>query len=120
MSDHRIEHVSVHVVGPETERYTWASDMHSQYMTNTILRARTRSGLEGIAGVASFSEFGFDRAVGETIRPLLPHLIGASPERREALWHKLYNRGIPVAPQAHSAVDILMWDLAAKAAGLPL
>jgi L-alanine-DL-glutamate epimerase-like enolase superfamily enzyme len=51
--------------------------------------------------------------------PLLPHLVGASPERREALWHKLYNRGIPVAPQAHSAVDILMWDLAAKAAGLP-
>ena len=120
MDDHTIEHVSVYVVGPETERYTWASDMHSQYMTNTILRARTRSGLEGIAGVASFSEFGFDRAVGETLRPLLPHLVGASPERREALWHKLYNRGIPVAPQAHSAVDILMWDLAAKAAGLPL
>ena len=49
MDDHTIEHVSVYVVGPETERYTWASDMHSQYMTNTILRARTRSGLEGIA-----------------------------------------------------------------------
>jgi len=76
MSDHRIEHVSVHVVGPETERYTWASDMHSQYMTNTILRARTRSGLEGIAGVASFSEFGFDRAVGETNPPF------ASPSHR--------------------------------------
>lgn len=120
MNDHRIEQISVYVVGPETERYTWASDMHSQYMTNTILRARTRSGLEGVAGVSSFSEFGFDRAVGETIRPLLPHLIGATPERREGLWHKLYNRGIPIAPQAHSAVDILMWDLAAKAADLPL
>jgi L-alanine-DL-glutamate epimerase-like enolase superfamily enzyme len=120
MDDLTIEHVSVYVVGPQTERYTWASDMHSQYMTNTILRARTRGGLEGIAGVASFSEFDFDRSVAETIRPLLPHLIGSSPDRREALWHKLFNLGIPGAPQAQSAVDILMWDLAAKAAGLPL
>ncbi len=120
MDDHAIEHIAVYVVGPQTERFTWASDMHGQYMTNTLLRARTRSGLEGIAGVASFSEFGFDRAVAETIRPLLPHLLGSSPERREALWHKLVNRGIPVAPQAHSAIDILMWDLAAKAAGMPL
>lgn len=120
MDDLTIEHVTVYVVGPRTERYTWASDMHSQYMTNTLVRARTRGGLEGVAGVASFSEFDFDRSVAETIRPLLPHLIGASPDRREALWHRLFSRGIPGAPQAQSAVDILLWDLAAKGAGVPL
>ena len=120
MKDLEIEHVSVQVVGPETERHAWASDMHAQYMTNTIVRLRTRGGLEGIAGVSSFTEFGFDRAVAETLRPLLPHLIGASPHGREALWQKLQNRSIPVAPQAHSAIDIALWDLAAKAAGLPL
>jgi L-alanine-DL-glutamate epimerase-like enolase superfamily enzyme len=120
MDDLTIDHVSVYVVGPETERFTWASNMDSQYMTNTILRAKTRGGLEAVAGVASFSEFNFDRSVAETIRPFLPHLVGSSPERREALWHRIFNRGIPGAPQAQSAVDILMWDLAAKAAGLPL
>src|SRR3977135_33898 len=103
MDDHTIEHVSVYVVGPETERYTWAADMHSQYMTNTILRARTRSGLEGIAGVASFSEFGFDRSVGETLRHLLPHLVGAPPERRAAPWHQLSTSGIHRAPPPPSA-----------------
>jgi L-alanine-DL-glutamate epimerase-like enolase superfamily enzyme len=120
LKDLEIERVVVYVVGPQTERYAWASDMNNQWMTNTVLRASTRGGLEGIAGVASFTEFEFDRAVAETIRPLLPHIIGTGPDRREALWQKLYNRGIPVAPQAHSAIDILLWDLSAKAAGLPL
>jgi L-alanine-DL-glutamate epimerase-like enolase superfamily enzyme len=120
LDDLIIDRVTVYVVGPQTERYAWASDMETQYMTNTILRARTRGGLEGVAGVSSFTEFGFDRAVAETIRPMLPHLVGATPERRETLWHKLVNRGIPGSPQAQSAIDILMWDLAAKGAGLPL
>jgi L-alanine-DL-glutamate epimerase-like enolase superfamily enzyme len=120
MTDLEIERVSVYVIGPDTERYAWASDMHAQYMTNTLLRATTRGGLEAVAGVSSYTEFGFDRAVAETLRPMLPHLIGATPDRREAIWHALYNRSIPGAPQAHSAIDILLWDLAAKAAGQPL
>ena len=120
MKDLEIERVTVYVVGPQTERHAWASDMHTQFMTNTILRAHTRGGLEGIAGVASFSEFDFDRAVAETARPLLPYLVGASLDDRERLWHKLVNRGIPGSVQAQSVIDILMWDLAAKAAGLPL
>ena len=120
MKDLEIEWVTVYVVGPQTERHAWASDMHTQYMTNTILHARTRGGLEGIAGVASFSEFDFDRSVAETVRPLLPHLVGASPDRREGLWHKLVNRGSPGSLQAQSLIDILIWDLAAKSAGLPL
>ena len=120
MKDLEIERVSVHVVGPETERHAWASDMHTQYMTNTIVRLKTRGGLEGVAGVSSFTEFGFDRAVAETIRPLLPHLIGASPHSREALWQKLLNRSIPVAPQAHSAIDIALWDLAGKQLQAPI
>ena len=120
MRDFEIEQVKVYAVGPETERFVWASDMHTQYMTNTIVRISTRGGLEGIAGVASYSEHAFDRAVAETIRPLLPPLIGRSGLDREATSRRLVNRNIPVAPQAHSVIDIALWDLAAKAADMPL
>lgn len=102
MKDLEIERITVYVVGPETERHAWASDMHAQFMTNTILRAQTRGGLEGVAGFASFSS------------------VGALPDHREALWHKLVKRATPRSAQAQSAIDILMWDLAAKAVGLPL
>ena len=120
MRDLEIERIRVYAVGPETERFAWASDMAVQYMTHTILRVTTRGGLEGIAGAASYTEHGFDAAVAETLRRMLPPLIGASPLARGALWQRLVNHNIPVAPQAHSAIDIALWDLAAKASGLPL
>ena len=65
------------VVGPETERYAWAEGMAEQYMANTILRLTTSGGLEGVAGAAMCSSHGFDRSVGETLRYLLPEVMGA-------------------------------------------
>ena len=118
--DLTIDRISVYAVGPKTERYTWASDMSEQYMTNNIVRIHTRGGLEGIGGAASYTEHAFDRAVAETMRPMLPPLLGASPLDREALWDRLLTRNIPLAPQAQSAIDVALWDLAAKSAGLPL
>jgi L-alanine-DL-glutamate epimerase-like enolase superfamily enzyme len=120
MRDLAIERIKVYAIGPETERLAWASDMSVQYMTLTILRLTTRGGLEGIAGAASYSEYGFDSAVAETLRRRLPPLHGASPLAREALWQRMVNHNLPVAPQAHSMIDIALWDLAAKAADLPL
>lgn len=54
-----------------------------------------------------------------------PMLLGASPLDREMLWNKVYNllrdhgqKGMPM--QALSGVDIALWDIAGKVAGLPL
>lgn len=120
MNDLEIERVRVYAVGPDTPRYAWAEGMPEQFMTNNIVRLTTRGGLEGVGGAASFSEIGFDCAVAETMRHLVPHVLGATPLQREALWQRLHDLNLPQAPQAHSAIDIALWDLAAKHAGLPL
>lgn len=120
MKDLEIERVQVYAIGPETTRYTWASDMGEQFMTNNVVRLTTRGGLEGIGAGASFTEHAYDASVVETLRPLLPRLIGASPLERESLWYRLQSLNFPAAPQALSAVDIALWDLVAKHAGLPL
>ena len=39
---------------------------------------------------------------------------------REALWYELQDLALPVLPTAQSALDIALWDLVAKRAGLPL
>ncbi len=120
MTDLEIERVDVSVIGPDTTRYTWASDMGEQFMTNTLVRLTTRGGLEGIAAAPSYTEHAYDLSVAETLRPLLPKLIGASPLEREALWYRLQSLNLPTAPQALSAIDVALWDLAARHAGLPL
>lgn len=89
-------------------------------MTHTIVRVFTKGGLEGVAGAISFSEYGFSSAVAETLRRMVPDLLGASALNREALWYRLRRLDFPTAPQAQSLMDIVLWDLAAKAADMPL
>lgn len=120
MSDLTIDRIQVYVVGPETQRYAWADDMPEQFMSNTILRLTTKGGLEGIAGAASCTDFVFDKAIAETLRPLLPRVLGATHHEREALWHRLRPLNTPIHGQAQSLIDIALWDLAAKEADLPL
>ena len=120
MKEHVIERAEVFVVGPQVERYTWAHGMTDQYMSNIILRLTASSGLQGYAGAAMITPHGFDTTVGEALRVVLPDLIGESCANREGIWHRLRNLGTPMVPQAHSLVDIALWDMAAKAAGAPL
>ena len=120
MSEMVIDRAEVFVVAPEVERYTWAEGMTDQYMANIILRLTSQDGLEGVAGAAMITSNGFDRAVGETLRFLLPEIIGASALAREAMWYRLRPLGTPLVPQAVSLIDIALWDMVAKAAGLPL
>lgn len=59
------------------------------------------------------------------VQRLAPHLIGEDPTRVEALWQKMYRAGLgyvggPVKMSALSGIDIALWDLAGKAAGLPI
>ena len=56
---------------------------------------------------------------------LAPLLIGEDPRAVEVLWHRMYHatrdygrKGSVVA--AMSAIDIALWDIAGKAAGLPI
>jgi L-alanine-DL-glutamate epimerase-like enolase superfamily enzyme len=116
----RIERAELFVVGPDVERYSWAEGMSGQFMTNIVLRLTAAGGLEGIAGAAMINSHGFDRAVGETLRWLLPDVIGASPLEREAVWRRLRTLGTPQVPQALSLIDIALWDMTARRAGLPL
>lgn len=58
-------------------------------------------------------------------RVIAPMILGADPLDRDVLWHKAYNlmrdhgqKGMPL--QALSGVDIALWDIAGKVAGLPI
>lgn len=89
-------------------------------MTNTIIRIRTDEGLEGIGGVSNFTSFDFDRYTAETLRHMIPVLLGEDPFQRETLWRRLYPRVFPIAPGALAVIDIALWDLLGKYSNLPI
>ena len=120
MTDMTIERAEVVAMGPPVDRLAWALDMPGQYMTGIYLRLTTRDGVQGCAAAASYSDFGYETSVLETLRPLLPHVLGRNALAREAIWRDLLSLTIPRAPQAQSLIDVALWDAAAQAAGLPL
>ena len=116
----RIERVKVMCVGPPAERPTWSHDLPEQFMTLIVVRVHTVEGGEGVGAVWNATSFGFDRYTAEAMRHLIPILIGKDPLMREAILHEMRPRVFPLPAGALAAIEIALFDLAARQAGEPL
>lgn len=86
------------------------------------VRVETDTGLHGV-GDATLN--GRELAVASYLRDhVAPALIGRDPRRSEDIWHYLYRgaywRRGPVTMTAIAAIDMALWDIKAKLAGMPL
>ena len=116
----KITRVEVLAVAPQVQKFTWSYDIPEQHMTNTLVRISTDEGVEGVGGVSNYTSYDFDRYTCETMRHLIPALIGKNPLLREQAWGELWSRVFPYPPQALAAIDIALWDLLGKHANLPV
>ncbi|MFI5758600.1 D-mannonate dehydratase ManD [Streptomyces sp. NPDC051569] len=80
---------------------------------------------EGLSGLGDATLNGRELSVASYLQDhVVPLLIGLDPHRIEDTWQSLYRgaywRRGPVTMAAIAAVDVALWDIKAKAAGLPL
>ncbi|MBV5264806.1 D-mannonate dehydratase ManD [Pinisolibacter aquiterrae] len=80
---------------------------------------------EGLTGLGDATLNGRELAVASYLTDhVIPCLIGRDPHQVEDIWQYLYRgaywRRGPVTMSAIAAVDTALWDIKAKAAGLPL
>jgi mannonate dehydratase len=80
---------------------------------------------EGLYGIGDATLNGRELAVVAYLNDhVLPCLIGRDPARIEDIWQFLYRgaywRRGPVTMRAIAAVDVALWDIKAKLAGMPL
>jgi len=82
---------------------------------------------EGIVGWGECFGPGNIAIANKTIveRVIQPMVLGMDPLDRDVIWHNVYNllrdhgqKGMPI--QSLSGVDIALWDIAGKVAGLPI
>ncbi len=113
------------IVDIQTEAYRWPRPKPITNGKHTY----THAGLglvhiqtdEGLTGTGLGGTGAIGNAVIDHLRPLL---IGEDPIDVERLWHKMWvpkligRRGLTT--RVISAIDIGLWDLRAKAAGMPL
>src|ERR1700730_10089049 len=90
-----------------------------------ITHVRTDEGVVGFGYTLAFGGGGVESIAIYLETRLAPVLIGADPLVVERVWERMYraDRGIKrqgIAAYAISALDIALWDIVGKAAGLPL
>ena len=119
------------IVGLRFSSYTWQRPrpIHNGLFTYSeacvgLVEIETDEGLTGYGLTTDPLIANGNLIISETIRTLAPVILGRDPLRHEQVWADLWRpkligrRGLTT--RAISAVDIALWDIKAKAAGLPL
>jgi len=120
----KITKITSHVLGydlPETLGY---SQQYYKKRTSHIVEIETDEGISGWGECFGPGNIAFaNKGIVEKV--IQPMVLGMQALDRDVIWHKVYNlmrdhgqKGMPL--QALSGVDIALWDIAGKAANLPL
>jgi L-alanine-DL-glutamate epimerase-like enolase superfamily enzyme len=84
-----------------------------------LLTLVTDEGVEGHAFLGSAMR-GAQLDGVSLVEVLKPVVLGQDPLERERLYHALWQRSRATTARAIGAVDVALWDLAGKVAGLPV
>ncbi len=118
----RISRVSVWIVQLKSHvAYHMAAGKTCDTVETAVVAIETDGGLTGWGEVCPIPHYlpAYARGVAPVVQELAPVLIGADPVGPEALLARM-DSYLPDHRYAKSALDIALWDLMGKAAGLPL
>jgi L-alanine-DL-glutamate epimerase-like enolase superfamily enzyme len=95
------------------------------YHSLVVAHVHTDEGITGLGYTLAFGGGGVESIRAYLTTRLAPLITGQDPLMVERLWERMYraDRGIKrqgIAAYALSALDIALWDIVGKAAGLPL
>lgn len=115
----QIKEIQLQVVQPPDLVLQWRDEVPPRQLVLTVVRILTDEGVEGNC-VTWLADAGTEIAdcIDNYLRPFV---VGEELWNRERIWYSMMAlTGFTASNKAISAVDIALWDAAAKAAGLPL
>ena len=120
----KIIRITSHVLSCDMPEVLGYSQQYYSRRTAHLVEVETDEGVSGWGecfgpGAVALANKGIVEGV------IQPMVLGLDPLDRDAIWHRVYNllrdhgqKGMPL--QALSGVDIALWDISGKVAGLPL
>ena len=84
-----------------------------------VVTIQTDEGVEGHSFLGSAFQ-GADEFAAQVLTRLKPLVVGRNPLDIGAIWLDLWSRNRRVANNSICAIDVALWDLAGKVAGLPI
>jgi L-alanine-DL-glutamate epimerase-like enolase superfamily enzyme len=112
-----IRRIEVTVV-PSGVSAHWTGRTRDWHASTTFVRIIDADGVEGVAGVDSYSVATADLSLAEAVRAFAPALLGRETDCTELFLDEMSWAGPPTGCLA--LLDVALWDLAAKRADQPL
>ncbi len=108
--------------------FTWDGIPQTSYGEHKRFGGASQLGLLAIVtdeGITGHAFLGSSRQAADIdapglIRYLKPVLMGQDPLHRERLYQALWKRARTTTTRVVGAIDVALWDIAGKAAGLPI
>jgi L-alanine-DL-glutamate epimerase-like enolase superfamily enzyme len=122
----KITDIKLHVLGEETPALVTSTDglFEDQgpagVIQYSLVRILTDSDIEGDYIVWSEIATSRPHALAEVLKVMKPLITGEDPLDREKIWQRLGSLWYGQKGPAFAAVDIALWDIAGKVAGLPI
>lgn len=118
--DSKIVAVEIHAVGMETtiERYT--GDEEAWHAVNNILRIKTADGFEGVSGVDTYYQGGFSDEHFHALKDIAGDMVDLQSMDPVEVSSMFAKERPELRNEVRASIDIALWDLAARKAGLPL
>ncbi len=110
-----------HVPLTSHDTYYMADGKTCDTVETVVLRLETDGGLAGWGEACPIPHYlpAYARGIAAAVADMAPLILGADPIGPEALMSRLDDH-LQGHPYAKSPIDIALWDITARAAGLPL
>lgn len=120
----KIESIQVAVARVPLDKVTSFATRTVKARDYALVKVRSDAGHEGI-GFCYVGSSGGPIAIAAVQELLAPVLLGQNPTRTEGLWQEMYRESVlqgraGTVMRGISILDTALWDLNARAAGLPL
>jgi L-alanine-DL-glutamate epimerase-like enolase superfamily enzyme len=116
----KIVDVEIHAAGTENTNVQYSSLWGVWKQVNNILRITTADGYEGISGVTSNHEGKFSEEHLIELQSITSDILALSSLDPVEVGMMLKRTRPNLSDASRSSIDIALWDLAARKAGIPL
>lgn len=118
--DKKIIDVELHAVGNHNTTAKYTDEKHPWYQVNNILKVKTIDGYEAISGVDTYNVKGFNEDHFCQLNALIPEILKLTTLDPVEVFNILTQKQNDLSNEVLASIDIMLWDLAAKKAKLPL
>lgn len=120
MSAPIVKKIELFAIGPNGKKISWSSFLGPMSEAMIVTRLTFDNGLEGIAGLTTYTEHEFDQTAFQSAALMSPFILGRHLDEIPEIHQDMQAKYVPLKHISSSLFDIALHDAKAKSLNLPI